>query len=126
MTEQKCKCKLETCWHQDIALTVQIMLVFGGTWKIFEPWIRETIELYNQNLMSYFRRNLEDSISESFKDYGGLVRKFQRKTILATELETISVIFGKGMSAFCLCPNIFPDTKLKSDSSKQHNTDSVA
>lgn len=68
--------------------------------------------------MSYSRRNLEDSISESFKDYGGLVSKFQRKTILATELETISVIFGKGMGTFCLCPNNFLDTKLKSDSSK--------
>lgn len=93
----------------------------AGFWRNmedFEPWIREIIELYNQNLMSYSRRNLEDSISEIFKDYGGLVRKFQRKTILATELETISVIFGKGMGAFCLCPNNFPDTKLKIVSSK--------
>lgn len=79
-------------------------------------------------------RRAEDSSSESRVDYGGLLKKFQRETTLATELATILCdILVNIVAAFGPCHRNLPEAKVKGwglislakEISRQPNIDSV-
>lgn len=65
--------------------------------------------------MDHPSRSLKDRSAESYLDYGGLAWEVSEVTVLATGLENFCDILTKLVATFCPCPQIFPETKFKSN-----------